>query len=228
MLRTTLADFRNFLRAPHLAVPAPLHLGWRRWTIMVATYLAGLVIIGTGLTVWQRTQHLPAPEAFNGFSAPVLAAIVVLIAPLGEETLFRGWLTGRPRALWLVLMAMLAALLLRAVAAHWHEVAVSIGMVVVALAAPVGWFVLRRRTAAPRWFARRFAVWFYLSDVVFGLMHLTNYPRLSWALVPMVLPQVWAGLVFGYLRMRNGLWAGILAHAVGNAAALATALLAGL
>ena len=85
--------------------------------------------------------------------------------------------------------------------------------------------MLRRRTDPPRWFARHFGVWFALSVVVFGLLHLSNYPRLSWALVPMVLPQVWAGLVFGYLRLRHGLVASIMAHAVGNAAALAAALL---
>lgn len=228
MLREQLADFFDFLRRPRLCVPAPLRDGWRRWAIMLGTYLAGLVFIGAGLTIWQRTFHLPAPEAFKGFAAPVLAAIVVLAAPLGEETLFRGWLTGRPRALWLLAMALVAAALLGAVAVHWHDLAASIGVILIAIVTPIGWFLLRRRFDAPQWFARRFGAWFYLSVAVFGLMHLTNYPRWSWALVPMVLPQVWAGLVFGYLRMRNGLWAGILAHAAGNAAALATALLAGL
>jgi hypothetical protein len=57
--------------------------------------------------------------------------------------------------------------------------------------------VLRRRIAAPAWFAGGFPVWFYLSAVGFGLVHLSNYLTLSWALVPMILPQLWAGLVFG-------------------------------
>jgi membrane protease YdiL (CAAX protease family) len=228
MLRTVLADFWAWLAAPRLIAPSPLRDGWPRWAIMVGTYLAGLIVIGTLLTAWQRALHLPGPEAFHGFAAPVLAASVVLAAPVGEEVLFRGWLTGRPRALWLLAMALVVAALLGAVTVHWHDQLASLGVIATVLAALVGWFVLRRRIEPPHWFARRFGVWFYMSVAVFGLLHLSNYPRLSWALVPMISPQVWAGLVFGYLRMRHGLWAAILAHGAGNAAALATALLAGL
>ena len=223
MVRDQLADFRAYLTAPRLAVAAQT---WRRWAIMVGLYLVGLVVIGAFLAVWQRAFHLPAPEAFRGFSAGMLAPIVVVAAPVGEEVLFRGWLTGRPRALWLLAMAVFAALLLIAVTLHWHDQVASFGVLGTVLAALIGWLVLRKRIEAPRWFARRFAVWFYLSVAVFALLHLSNYPRLSWALVPMVAPQLWAGLVFGYVRMRQGLLASILAHAIGNAAALAVALLA--
>lgn len=227
MIRTVFTDFRTYLAAPRLIAPAPLHDGRMRWAIMVGTYLAGLVVLGAMLLGWQRALHLPAPEAFRGFSAPMLAAAVVLAAPIGEEVAFRGWLTGRPRALWLLAMALVGGALLVAVSAHWHDQAAALGFVGTVLAALIGWLVLRRRAGPPRWFARHFGLWFYLSVAVFGLSHLANYPRLSWALVPMVLPQIWAGLVFGYLRMRHGLIASILAHATGNAVALTFALLSG-
>jgi membrane protease YdiL (CAAX protease family) len=223
MLRQHLTDFFHFLLAPRFCTPAPLRQGWGRWAIMTGAYLAGLVVIGIGVTLWQRAFHVPAPEAFGGYSARMLLVISVLIAPPCEEALFRGWLTGRPRALWLLLMAIAAAALLAAAAFKWHEIAVVFGLLALVIAAPVGWYRLRRLDT-PAWFARRFGLWFYLSAIGFGLMHLSNYPRLSWALVPMVLPQVWAGMVFGYLRMRGGLWAGILAHGAGNAATLALAL----
>ena len=226
MLRHTLADFCQFLRAPQLCPPAPLCQGRGRWAIMLGTYLAGLVVIGVALALWQRAFHLPAPEAFGGYRLPALVAISVLAAPPGEEALFRGWLTGRLRALWLLALALVAVALLAAITVKWHEIAAVFGLLALVIAAPVGWYRLRRLDT-PGWFARGFGVWFHLSAVVFGLMHLTNYPRLSWALVPMVLPQIWAGLVFGYLRMRSGLRGAILAHAVGNAATLAAALLAG-
>ena len=224
MLRHSLADFFRFLRAPQICAPAPLRNGRGRWAFMTGLYLAGLAMIGIGVTVWQRMFHLPAPEAFAGYSARMLVVISLLIAPPCEEALFRGWLTGRPRALWLLVLALIAGLLLVAVTVHWHEMAAGFGFLAVVIAAPVGWYRLRRMDT-PAWFARWFGAWFYLSAIVFGLMHLSNYPRLSWALVPMVLPQVWAALVFGYLRMRNGLWAGVLAHGMGNAAALALALM---
>ncbi len=170
-------------------------------------------------------MHVPSPTAFAGFSGPALALFVVLAAPIGEESLFRGWLTGRPRALWLLAMAIVATLALVAVQAHWHDTAASLGFIATVVAALIGWVALFRRADPPRWFVRRFGVWFYLSVAVFALSHMANYPRLSWTLVPMVLPQMWAGLVFGYLRMRHGLIASILAHACGNAAALSVALM---
>ena len=176
MLRHTLADFCQFLRAPQLCPPAPLCQGRGRWAIMLGTYLAGLVVIGVALALWQRAFHLPAPEAFGGYRLPALVAISVLAAPPGEEALFRGWLTGRPRALWLLALALVAVALLAAITVKWHEIAAVFGLLALVIAAPVGWYRLRRLDT-PGWFARGFGVWFHLSAVVFGLMHLTNYPR---------------------------------------------------
>jgi membrane protease YdiL (CAAX protease family) len=227
MIRTVLAEFAAYCAAPRLIAPSPLRDGWARWAIMVALYCAGLATLAPVLGLWGRTFHLSAEGAFSGYSPLVLVPAVVLVFPLLEEALFRGWLTGRPRALWLVAMAVAGAGLLGAVALHRQETAASLGVVATVPAALSGWFVLRRRTDPPRWFARAFGAWFYLSVMVFGLMHMANYRTLAWSVLPMVLPQIWAGLVFGYLRMRQGLVASALAHAAGNAATLAAALLIG-
>lgn len=221
-----LAEFAAFVRDPAPIVPEPLRApgGWRRLGLMTMVYCAGLAVLGLALAAWQRALALPAPEAFGKFAPATLAPLVVLVAPVIEETLFRGWLRGRPRALWLLALALLAGGLLTAVVQHWHDQIATLGVLALVLAAPIGWFALRRR-ATPAWYRRQFRWWFTGAVAVFALAHLANYPRVTPALLPMVLPQVWAGLVFGYLRMRHGLGASILAHAAGNAAALATALL---
>ena len=139
MIRTVLADFRAWLAMPRLITPTPWRTGWRTWGVMLGLYLCGLVVIGAVLAAWQRAMHVPAPEAFRGFSGPVLAVAVVLAAPIGEESLFRGWLTGRPRALWLLAMAIIAGLMLIAVQWHWHDTAASLGFVATLIAALVGW-----------------------------------------------------------------------------------------
>ena len=71
-------------------------------------------------------------------------------------------------------------------------------------------------------FERRFA-WFYLgSALLFGLAHMSNYPLdRPWLLLPFVLPQAFAGLLFGFARVRHGMWANFTLHAGSNALFLA-------
>ena len=223
MIRTTLADFTDFLRRPRLLAYQGFSV--RTLVPMAGLYLAGLALIGALLAMWQRMMHLPAPEAFGKFPPMLLVPIVVIAAPIAEECVFRGWLTGRPRALWLLGCALVAGALLVGVSLKWHDQICAIGVLGVAVAAAAGWFVLRRRTDPPVWFARGFGMWFALSVLGFALAHLSNYPRISPALVPMVLPQLWAGLVFAHVRLRHGLAGSMLVHAIGNATALAIALL---
>jgi membrane protease YdiL (CAAX protease family) len=229
MILTVLREFIAYCIAPRLIAPEPLarDRGWTRWGVMLGAYLAGLAVLALALGLWQHAAHVPGPTAFSGHSARGLALVVLLLAPVGEEVLFRGWLTGRPRALWLVAVALIGCALMAAVMLHWHDMVAGVAVVACVPLALAGWWRLRHRTETPAAFARCFGPVFVLSALVFGLLHLTNYPALGWAFVPMVLPQIWAGFVFGYLRMRHGLGASILAHVCGNAVALATALIAG-
>ena len=91
------------------------------------------------------------------------------------------------------------------------------------LAAPIGWFVLRKRATPQFWRGRWFAAPFFTGAVLFGVMHIMNYPHPGLLVLPMVLPQLWAAFTLGYIRMRIGLPASILAHATSNALALALA-----
>jgi membrane protease YdiL (CAAX protease family) len=146
--------------------------------------------------LWQRGMGLPGADAFGKVPPTLLLPTVVILAPVAEECIFRGWL-GPPRALVLLggLLAAAGALwTIRDGAAHplaW------LVLVLAVLAAAGGWFALRRRTRPPG--SRRRFRRCSLHAVVFALFHLGNYPRITLALVPMVLPQLWAGLVFGFV-----------------------------
>ena len=65
-----------------------------------------------------------------------------------------------------------------------------------------------------------FYFFFYLSAILFGLVHLSNYDNnslLFYVLAPIiVLPQLIAGLTFGYVRMKLGLLWSILTHGLYN------------
>lgn len=190
---------------------------------MLGLHLLGLIVLLILLSGWQALTGIDGPQAFGEIPAHYLVPLAVLAAPLAEETVFRGWLSGRPRALWLLvcLIAGIAAIvLLTPVASRILAIALTL------LAAGIGWVVLRKRLA-PAWFARNFAAVFFASAAVFGMIHVFNYSEPGFVHVPMVLPQVWAGLTLGFLRMRVGLLAAMLVHGVSNGLALALASLAG-
>ncbi|MFX8437232.1 CPBP family glutamic-type intramembrane protease, partial [Acinetobacter baumannii] len=95
--------------------------------------------------LWQHALGLPRPEAFQKFPRAVLLVAVVIAAPVGEEIAFRGWLTGRPRALWLAACGLVAVGLLAAVSVHLQETAASLGFVALLPVAALGWWRLRHR-----------------------------------------------------------------------------------
>jgi Type II CAAX prenyl endopeptidase Rce1-like len=93
-------------------------------------------------------------------------------------------------------------------------------------AALVGWIILRKLQPGPL-FRAGFPLIFYVSATVFGLIHLFNYTAPGLVHLPLVLPQLWAGLTLGFLRLRIGLPAAMLVHAVSNGLAVSLALASG-
>lgn len=227
--RSVLRGFADFLRRPALLAPTGLRAAdaRRSWAWLTALLVGGLLVVLLPLLgAWQKAFALPAPDAFQAVPKSMLIPLVVLIAPVLEELLFRGWQSGRARALWLLGCALAVAVV--AVLGTALNPLVTAGVVLAALiAAPAGWWLLRRRTAPLDWFVRAFPAIFYLVAGGFALAHLSNYPRVSLLAVPLVLPQLWAALVLGYMRQRLGLIPAILAHALANACSLALALLSG-
>lgn len=225
--RAIVREFVLFIRHPRLIEPIGLASaeGRRVWLTMTGLTIAVLALVMLPLlNLWQRTFSLSGPDAFQGVSQQWLAPIVIGIAPVIEEMLFRGWLTGRPRALWLVACLIGAAATLYAASRGFAPLPALALLGGLLIAAVAGGLMLRRRPAPP-WFARAFPVLFALSVLAFGTAHVINYAHLSLLVLPMVLPQLWAGLTLGFVRMRVGLPASMLAHGCSNAAMLAAATL---
>ncbi len=166
--------------------------------------------------------------------------LVVLVAPVIEELLFRLPLAARLRlgvlavtgALGLlyfaagdgpvIVVAAVFALVVLLSAALWIQSLVAgvgrpdagdeIGPV------PPAWrdSVVRWWEAHPHW-----PVWY--SIAAFGVVHLANYD-VSWTfatviVAPLVVsPQIWLGLMFTIARVRYGWWASLVLHALHNLA----------
>lgn len=76
--------------------------------------------------------------------------------------------------------------------------------------------------------SRFFHIIFYLSFLIFGAIHLTNfelYASYFWLAPLLIAPQTVAGIFLGYTRVKLGLSWAIALHACHNAILLAPALL---
>lgn len=218
-----LRELAAFLRRPRLLQPAGLRAAesWRALALLTALHVGVmLVAILPLIALWQKRFGLPMPDAFGKLPSGWLIPITVLVAPVLEEILFRGWQTGRPRALWLLGSVAAFGVLLVA-SPGLKPLAVAALLLALLVAALGGWLWLRKRDEAPAWYRAAFPALFWSVALGFAAVHLMNYPSTSLASLPMVLPQLWAALLLGFTRQRLGLPAAMLQHASANACAMA-------
>ncbi|WP_419864633.1 hypothetical protein [Candidatus Poriferisodalis sp.] len=164
--------------------------------------------------------------------------LVVLLAPLIEELVFRLALTARLRLGVLaitgafgllnfaggdgpvIVVAAVFALMVLLSGALWIQSLVAgVGRPDASgESGPGAWRedVARWWEAHPQW-----PVWF--SIAAFGVVHLANY-EVGWTVATIVVaplvvsPQIWLGLMFTIARVRYGWWAGLVLHAFHNLA----------
>ncbi|MEE4153127.1 MAG: CPBP family glutamic-type intramembrane protease [Erythrobacter sp.] len=232
--RTTIAEwaaFRQFLARPRLPKrTAPLPIGIL--AVLRLYLLDALLMIGIGviaslvlLTGFEIPQNTLEELALT----PGWIAVIIIGAPLAEELMFRSWLSGRPGHLVAGIAGIAALLGLPILAAAGGTLQLAALAALVALVVGAAWSLWRWREAPPlRWFVAAFPLIFWGVAVVFALIHLVNYEAAGGILMllPLVVPQFIAGTIFGYARVRYGLWASIALHALHNGSAVAVMLLA--
>lgn len=223
--RTILKELAAFLSRPRVLAPWGLFRreAWAPLGVLLALHVGVMMlVILPFIALWQSRFGLPLPDAFGKLPGGWLLPITVLVAPLVEEAIFRGWQTGRPRALWL-LACFLALLVLGTTARTLAPMVLGASLLALAAAALAGWLRLRRR-GVPGAYRKAYPVVFWLVAVLFAAIHLMNYPATTALSLPMVLPQLWAAAMLGFTRQRLGLPAAILQHALANAASMALAM----
>ncbi|MFA6220588.1 MAG: CPBP family glutamic-type intramembrane protease [Erythrobacter sp.] len=188
------------------------------------------VLLAIGGLVSAIGVELPETALAGMELSPTIIAVAVLFAPLVEELVFRGWLSGRPGHL-LALFCLVgggatAAALFAPARDQTGAVAAALAALGGVLLAALALFLLRRR-GAMRWFARVFPFAYWLSALLFASAHLLNFAEGNLlALLPLVLPQFSIGLILGYARVTHGLWSSMVLHLLHNGAFIGLVLLA--
>jgi membrane protease YdiL (CAAX protease family) len=144
-MKAFIDDFTGWLARPSMLDPSGLRApgAWRFLRTMLALHLVVLLLVLLPLLgLWQKLMGLPSPEAFDQVSKAMLVPFVVVLAPVAEELAFRGWLTGRVRAVWLVLCGFMTGGFLAMVSLHVYEVPASLAVLGMGIVAPVGWWWL--------------------------------------------------------------------------------------
>ncbi|BDI59553.1 lysostaphin resistance A-like protein [Qipengyuania nanhaisediminis] len=215
-----------FLRRPTLPTFTETAGAWRVIARVYALDMAVMfALIATAAIVIASGIDLPRTALADiDFTLPIVLGVIIA-APVFEEIVFRGWLSGKPGPV-LALIAIIAGA--GAFAAIGPALPLVRGLVLVfALVVAVAALVALRRKPAMNWFERGFPVLFWLSALAFALVHLANFSEGSLAmLLPLVIPQFVLGTLLGYVRVHIGLWAAIVLHAMHNATALTIASLA--
>ena len=210
-------SFARFLRQPTLPGRADISLkGSARALVPLFALDMLLMALVLGAIGVAAAMGLKLPEHMLDELAlsPVLIGFIVVGAPIAEETLFRGWLSGRPGHIAAVLLLLVGGGAFLFASGPVAKVA---GAAAALLLAGVALFVWRKRPALA-WFQRHFR-WFYgASALLFAGMHLTNFAGqgASPAMLPLVLPQFVLALILGYLRVHRGLATGMALHMLHN------------
>ena len=226
-VRPFLRDIVQFAARP---TPPERQVSWGKTLLaMLGVLLALDIALTMGvvalLTGAEALGYEPPPYVDLDLPKPVMWLLVVGLAPIAEEIVFRGWLSGRKGALVLAVVGFAGVAALVFAETYAPSAADMVGLVALAALgfALVYWLATLRQDQPmlPR-FRQFYPLFVWLSSIVFGAFHLGNYEGTPEIVdVLMVLPQTLGGLVIAFTRTRLGLRAAILHHALFNAIAFA-------
>ena len=224
------ARFFSYLRRPMLPQKAT---GFGTAPLVAIGRLFALDVLMTlgvlGFFYLLTVLGIEAPDNALGDLDLTLEVVLMIVvaAPLAEETIFRGWLSGRPGHVFALLLLLLGGIGSGFLAGMGMSPvlggAIGVGIAVI-LAILATWYW--RNSGPWRWFAKLFPVLLPLSALLFASVHILNYEgEMSALLIVFVIPQFLAGLIFGYARVNYGIWSSMLLHFMHNGTAVAAIML---
>lgn len=215
------ADFLLFVRHPRLSPRLPRAPGpaWRgEWLggLRVGRLFCWVLLLwAINLTVLGPVAATAASVAGAERRIPGMLPwfLVVVWAPVIEEMVFRFGLRQPGRALWLAPILLVGLFFGR-------NGLVQVGVLVAGTAVVLALSGQRWPGSRLRRYSLAFPWVFHGVTLAFAGLHLANFSLTTssmWLLPLMILPQWVTGLVLGWLRVRFGIGASIMLHALFNA-----------
>lgn len=232
-----IAGFLSFLRRPTPHQPWDAALASRTalaFSLLILSFLVTAIFGLIALPIIVSTKPMMGESLKNVFDQSALSVIVsvVILGPLIEEMMFRGWLSGTVRTLMGTALFIGTiyggAWFLKNFVPSVSGIQAQIGLAIIGLSI---FFALQRKSGEypPSWFKSVFPAIFWLQGIIFGGLHFANMSSSSILLpVLMTLPLIVCGWIWGYARVSLGFVAAWTLHMAYNipAALAATTIIA--
>lgn len=190
--------------------------------VILSFGLMGLLQV-INLLGWYNADGHAVAEMLRALPVWAFLLLVIMVIPLVEELIFRYGLRFKRGYIFFVFTVILIVLggfafyLLPLVGALAVTVVLAVLLVLYLLNADAMGDFLEQV------WPKMYGIVFYTVALLFGLVHITNFTSFNYAsaavlLVPVLIaPQIWAGLLIGYMRVKHGFFWGYFLHAGHNA-----------
>ena len=221
-LRWVARDVRAMLSHPRPVLPRTGQ-PWKVWWRVVGLYLIGMMFAGAvaslGAKVSGATNLLEEMRKSTSTleGRLTLLALAGIIAPLWEETAFRLPLAPFHVARVLPALALFGVLVVPSKSPP-TQLLLGVPLVVAALVCAGALASKSWNARLCAWWAKHFRWVLTLSILGFGFAHASNYQFSAQkpgtlALIPLlVMPQLIAGILLAYARLKLGFWFAVLLH----------------
>ncbi len=218
-----IAEALRFFRRPRLLQPERNSWGaqFPGLLALLGLNLSILFLLLPLLIAWTHAVGIEPPRMMRDMPEMTVLVLAIFVLPPLEEIVFRGWMSGRPAALLALGIGLVLVVLLTLSHLAGLDRAALPLLIASLIAVVAGAWLLRHKVHAPRFFSGNFKWFFWGSTLIFASAHYSNYGELTAAHLPLVLPQLWSGLVFGFTRLRFGLLRSTALHCTSNAVVLA-------
>ena len=189
---------------------------------VIAAYLILYLIHETWLfkfpefTLHSKHHSNRLDNYINNKSLLFIIIVPSIIIPIIEEILFRSWLILSPRNIALFIGSLPYLLLKLLFPDMSWEVVMIMSLCMGIILYKLTYILLLRFHFKPIKSKKIIISLVILSSIIFGFVHITNYPKINIYSVVLIIPHFFTGLAYAYLRIKNGLnWAFFL-HSLNN------------